>query len=192
MTPVFCGCRSAPILTGLGKTIPIFGDIECRHRQCSISLLNLRFPAGHVAGHQLQCVFLNHQAECLEFAASCCCVRLEAAVLPQDGPYQSKGGCVRLVGRQRAVGPQQLEETVNISLFRATIYKHQHYTQHPTQSFQNTPFGQLCKSEKRRKTGAKCAVHNDENCFLFDPAWAQDVCVKRRMSLSCLLYQAVM
>ena len=34
--------------------------------------------------------------------------------------------------------------------------------------------------------------HKDENCFLCDPTWAQDVCVQRSMSLSCLLYQAVM
>ena len=26
-----------------------------------------------------------------------------------------------------------------------------------------------CKRGKRRKTGAKCAVHKDENCFLLDP-----------------------
>ena len=26
-----------------------------------------------------------------------------------------------------------------------------------------------CKSGKRRKTGAKCAVDKDENCFLSDP-----------------------
>ena len=50
----------------------------------------------------------------------------------------------------------------------------------------------ICKSEKRRKAGAKFAVHKDENCFLSDPTWAQDVCVKRSMSLSCLLYQTVM
>ena len=49
-----------------------------------------------------------------------------------------------------------------------------------------------CKSGKRRKTGAKCAVHKGENCLLSDPTWAQDVCVQREMSLSCLLYQAVM
>ena len=34
-----------------------------------------------------------------------------------------------------------------------------------------------CKCGRRHKTGAKCAVHKDENCFLFDPTWAQDVCV---------------
>ena len=28
--------------------------------------------------------------------------------------------------------------------------------------------------------GAKCAVHKDENCFPFDPTWAQDVSVKER------------
>ena len=28
---------------------------------------------------------------------------------------------------------------------------------------------EFCKSGKRRKTGAKCAVHKDENCFLSDP-----------------------
>ena len=50
----------------------------------------------------------------------------------------------------------------------------------------------MCKSGKRRKTGAKCAVHKDENCFLWDPTWSQDVCVQRSMSLSCRLYQALM
>ena len=50
----------------------------------------------------------------------------------------------------------------------------------------------FCKCGRRRKTGAKCAVHKDENCFPLDPTWAQDVCVKREMSLSCPLYQAVM
>ena len=37
-----------------------------------------------------------------------------------------------------------------------------------------------------------CAVHKNENCCLFDPTRAQDACVQRSMSLSCLLYQAVM
>ena len=46
-----------------------------------------------------------------------------------------------------------------------------------------------CKRGRRHKTGAKCAVHKDENCFLCDPTWAQDVCAQRSMSLSCLLYQ---
>ena len=50
----------------------------------------------------------------------------------------------------------------------------------------------ICKRGRRHKTGAKCAVHKDENCFLCDPTWAQDVCVQRSMSLSRLLYQAVM
>ena len=50
----------------------------------------------------------------------------------------------------------------------------------------------ICKRGRRHKTGAKCAVHKDETCFLCDPTWAQDVCVQRSMSLSCLLNQAVM
>ena len=36
---------------------------------------------------------------------------------------------------------------------------------------------QSCKCGRRRETGAKCAVHKDETCFLCDPTWAQDVCV---------------
>ena len=44
----------------------------------------------------------------------------------------------------------------------------------------------FCNCGRRHNTGAKCAVHKDENYFLFD---AQDVCVKREMSQSCLLYQ---
>ena len=34
-----------------------------------------------------------------------------------------------------------------------------------------------CKRGRRHKTGAECAVRKDENCFLFDPTRAQDVCV---------------
>ena len=34
-----------------------------------------------------------------------------------------------------------------------------------------------CKSGKRRTTGAKCAVHKDENCFLLDSSRAKDVYV---------------
>ena len=33
----------------------------------------------------------------------------------------------------------------------------------------NEKLKKKCKSGKRRKTGAKCAVHKDENCFLSDP-----------------------
>ena len=36
--------------------------------------------------------------------------------------------------------------------------------------------------EDDTKTGAKCAVHKDENCLLFDSTWAQDVCVWREVS----------
>ena len=42
-----------------GKSVPVVGDRECRHGQRTIGLLNLRFPVGHVAGRQLQYVFLN-------------------------------------------------------------------------------------------------------------------------------------
>ena len=45
-------------------------------------------------------------------------------------------------------------------------------------------------NDAKRVQSALCTM--DENCFLFDPTWAQDVCVKRSMSLSCPLYQAVM
>ena len=39
----------------------------------------------------------------------------------------------------------------------------------------------MCKRGRRHKMGAKGAVHRDENCFLCDPTWAQDVCVQRRI-----------
>ena len=44
--------------------------------------------------------------ESLESATSCYCVQLADAALPLGRTYRSKGGCARLVGRQRAVGPQ--------------------------------------------------------------------------------------
>ena len=50
--------------------------------------------------------FLNRRAESLESAASCYFVQPEAAVPPLGRPYRSKCGCARLVGQQRAVGPQ--------------------------------------------------------------------------------------
>ena len=40
----------------------------------------------------------------------------------------------------------------------------------------------FCKGGRRHKTGAKCAVHKDENCFLYDLTWPQDICVQRSMS----------
>ena len=40
-----------------------------------------------------------------------------------------------------------------------------------------TNFFLICKRGKRQKMDAKCAVHKDENCFLLDPTWAQDVYV---------------
>ena len=43
--------------------------------------------------------------------------------------------------------------------------------------FPGKPAPLPCKSGRRHKTGAKCAVHKDENCFLFDPTLAQDVYV---------------
>ena len=38
----------------------------------------------------------------------------------------------------------------------------------------------ICKSGKRRKTGASAlCTMDDESCFLCDPTWPQDVCVSR-------------
>ena len=51
-------------------------------------------------------------------------------------------------------------------------------------------FCKICKRGRRHKTGAKCAVHKDENCFLCDTTWAQDVCVQRKNVT--VVYQAVM
>ena len=62
----------------------------------------------------------------------------------------------------------------------------------PPRSVRSRVRSVFCKRGRRHKTGEKCTVHKDENCFLCDPTWAQDVCVQRSMSLSCLLYQAVM
>ena len=45
-------------------------------------------------------------------------------------------------------------------------------------------------NDAKRVQNALCTM--DENCFLLDPTWAQDVCVQRSMSLSCLLYRDVM
>ena len=76
------------------------------------------------------CLSLNHQAENLGSAASCCCVQL-GAVLPLGRQSQSKDGYVRLVGEQCAIEPQQqpfpvpdyTRGAVNISLLRATIFR---------------------------------------------------------------------
>ena len=77
----------------------------------------------------------------------------------------------------------ELNSTIIFSMLMLSMTKKMH---------QFLRYFKICKSGKRRKTGAKYAVHKDENCFLSDPTCAQDVCVQRKMLLSCLLSQAVM
>ena len=46
---------------------------------------------------------------------------------------------------------------------------------------------------KRRKTGAKCAVHKDENCFsMRSDLSSRRLCAEKYVTAMCLLYQAVM
>ena len=43
----------------------------------------------------------------------------------------------------------------------------------------------ICKRGRRHKTGAKCAVHKDENCFLCDPTWAQGrLCAEKYVTVT--------
>ena len=67
-------------------------NIGCRRQRSTDQCL--RFPAGHVAGRQLQRVSGP--------------VQLEAVVLPLGRPYRSKGRCPRLAEQQRAVRLQLL------------------------------------------------------------------------------------
>ena len=103
-------------------TLPILGDRGCHRCECTTGPLSLRFPVEHVADHQVQYVFLNHQPESLESAASSYFVQLEAAVLPLGRPSRSKGGCARLVGCNHSQCQITLEGTVNVSLLRHTIF----------------------------------------------------------------------
>ena len=44
----------------------------------------------------------------------------------------------------------------------------------------------FCKSGKRRKTGAKCAVHKDENCFLLgSDLSSRRLCGERNVTVMC-------
>ena len=143
------------------------GRIECIKSQSS-ELLPSAYGCGFPSLMSSGCIFRHRLCHCShDFRESrhCCVHRNASRLLTHSNHLRSE--VINLTS-------QHLDFLSRCH--RQSISQYYKIRNRTVSQFQDKRIRYHARVGNDAKTGQKCAVHKDENCFLCDPTWARDVC----------------